>query len=46
MVAPVTAKKTTYTTEVIIRAIDVMQSELTPTGPEYTPLVSAALRSG
>jgi hypothetical protein len=40
------AKKATYTTDVIIRTIDVMQSELTPTGSEYTTLVSAALRSG
>jgi 2'-5' RNA ligase len=40
------AKKATYTTDVIIRSIDVMQSELTPAGPEYTTLVSAALRSG
>jgi 2'-5' RNA ligase len=40
------AKKAQYTADVIVRAIDVMQSELTPTGPAYTTLVSAALRSG
>jgi 2'-5' RNA ligase len=40
------AKKTDYRTDIIVRSIDVMQSELTAAGPEYTPLVSAALRSG
>lgn len=40
------AKKTEYQTDVIVRSIDVMQSELTAGGPEYTTLVSAALRSG
>src|SRR5262249_4545091 len=40
------AKKVDYRTDVIVRTIDVMQSELTAAGPEYTPLVSAALRSG
>jgi len=40
------AKKTEYRTDVIIRSIDVMRSELTATGPQYTTLVSAALRSG
>jgi 2'-5' RNA ligase len=40
------AKKAEYTADVIVRTIDVMQSELTPGGPEYTTLVSAALRSG
>jgi RNA 2',3'-cyclic 3'-phosphodiesterase len=40
------AKKTTYQTDVIVRSIDLMQSELTADGPRYTTLVSAALRSG
>jgi 2'-5' RNA ligase len=40
------AKKTTYTADVVIRSIDVMQSELTAGGSQYTTLLSAALRSG
>jgi RNA 2',3'-cyclic 3'-phosphodiesterase len=40
------AKKTDYRTDVIVRSIDVMRSERTVAGPEYTTLVSAALRSG
>jgi 2'-5' RNA ligase len=41
-----TAKRTDYRTDFVVRSIDVMRSDLTATGPTYTTLVSAALRSG
>lgn len=39
------ARRTTYSTEVLVRSIDVMQSELSAAGSAYTTLFSAALRS-
>lgn len=41
-----TARQTDYRTDFIVRSIDLMQSDTTATGPAYTTLVSAALRSG
>lgn len=44
-----TAKQTDYRNELIVRSIDVMQSDLsaeTTEAPRYTTLVAAALRSG
>lgn len=40
------ARQTDYRTDFIVRSIDLMQSDLTASGPAYTTLVSAALRSG
>ena len=40
------AKRIDYTTEFIVRSVDLMQSDLSSTGPKYTTLVSAPLRSG
>jgi 2'-5' RNA ligase len=40
------ARKTDYTTDVLVRSIDLMQSELSAAGSAYTTLASAALRSG
>lgn len=40
------AKQTDYRTECIVRSVDLMQSALSQSGPAYTTLVSAALRSG
>ncbi len=39
------SKQTDYKTDFIVRSIDLMQSELSTSGPAYTTLVSAALRS-
>jgi len=40
------AKRVDYTTEFIVHSIDLMQSDLSSSGPRYTTLVSAPLRSG
>jgi len=40
------AKAIDFQTDFIVHSIDLMQSELTSSGPAYTTLVSAALRSG
>jgi 2'-5' RNA ligase len=40
------AKRTDYRTDFIVRSVDLMRSEPSPTGSMYTTLVSAALRSG
>jgi 2'-5' RNA ligase len=40
------ARETDYRTDFIVRSIDLMRSDATATGPAYTTLVSAALRSG
>lgn len=40
------ARQTDYTTDVLVRSIDLMQSELSSAGSAYTTLASAALRSG
>lgn len=40
------AREMDYRTDFIVRSIDLMRSDLTATGPAYTTLVSAALRSG
>ena len=40
------AKQTDYRTDFIVRSVDLMSSELSQSGPTYTTLVSAALRSG
>ena len=39
------AKRVDYTTEFIVHSIDLMQSDLSSSGPRYTTLVSAPLRS-
>ncbi|MGH2897489.1 MAG: RNA 2',3'-cyclic phosphodiesterase [Solirubrobacteraceae bacterium] len=39
------AKQTDYRTDFVVRSIDLMNSALGPSGPTYTTLVSAALRS-
>ena len=39
------AKQTSYDTDLTVRSLDLMQSELTTMGPNYTMLLSAALRS-
>lgn len=39
------AKKVDYRSEFIVRSLDLMRSELSQSGPTYTTLVSAALRS-
>ncbi|MEP6495164.1 MAG: RNA 2',3'-cyclic phosphodiesterase [bacterium] len=39
------AKRTDYTTDVVVQSIDLMRSELSSTGSAYTTLSSAALRS-
>lgn len=39
------ARRTDYTTDVLVRSIDLMQSELSAAGSAYTTLASAALRS-
>jgi 2'-5' RNA ligase len=39
------AKQIDFQTDFIVRSIDLMHSDLTPSGPTYTTLVSAALRS-
>ena len=39
------AKRIDYTTEFIVHSIDLMQSDLSSSGPRYTTLVSAPLRS-
>jgi RNA 2',3'-cyclic 3'-phosphodiesterase len=39
------ARRADYTTDVLVRSIDLMQSELSATGSAYTTLFSAALRS-
>jgi 2'-5' RNA ligase len=39
------AKRIDYTTEFIVRSIDLMQSDLSSGGPKYTTVVSAPLRS-
>jgi 2'-5' RNA ligase len=39
------AKQVDFKTECIVRSIDLMQSTLSSSGPTYTTLVSAALRS-
>lgn len=39
-------KHTTYRTDFMVHSIDLMQSNLAPSGPSYTTVVSAALRSG
>ena len=39
------AKQTDYRTDFIVRSIDLMASTLSSSGPEYTTLISAALRS-
>jgi 2'-5' RNA ligase len=40
------AKRIEYRTDFLVHSIDLMQSNLTPSGPSYTTVVSAALRSG
>jgi 2'-5' RNA ligase len=40
------AKQVDYRTDFVIHSIDLMSSELSRSGPEYTTLLSAALRSG
>lgn len=40
-----TARQTDYATDFLIRSIDLMQSDLSPGGSQYTTLMSAALRS-
>ena len=39
------AKRVDYTTDFIVRSVDLMQSNLSGGGPKYTTLVSAPLRS-
>jgi 2'-5' RNA ligase len=39
------AKQTSYDTDLTVRSLDLMQSELTTAGPNYTMLLSATLRS-
>ncbi len=39
------AKRIDYTTEFIVRSVELMQSDLSSSGPAYTTLVSAPLRS-
>lgn len=39
------AKRIHYTTEFIVRSVELMQSDLSSSGPRYTTLVSAPLRS-
>jgi len=39
------AKRIDYTTEFIVHSVDLMQSDLSSSGPRYTTLVSAPLRS-
>jgi 2'-5' RNA ligase len=39
------AKKIDYTTEFVVRSVDLMRSDLSSTGSRYTTLVSAPLRS-
>jgi 2'-5' RNA ligase len=39
------AKRTEFTTDVVVRSIDLMQSDLTATGAIHTVLASASLRS-
>jgi 2'-5' RNA ligase len=39
------ARRTDFTTDVLVRSIDLMQSELSAAGSAYTTLASAALRS-
>jgi 2'-5' RNA ligase len=41
-----TARDTDYRTDFVVRSVDLMRSDPTATGPAYTTLVSAALRSG
>jgi 2'-5' RNA ligase len=40
------AKDIDYRSNFIVRSVDLMRSDLSSGGPAYTPLVSAALRSG
>jgi len=40
------ARQTDYRSDFVVRTIDLMRSDSTATGPAYTTLVSAALRSG
>ena len=40
------AKQIDFQTDFIVHSIDLMQSDLTSSGPAYTTMVSAALRSG
>jgi len=40
------AKAVDFRADVVVRSIDLMRSELLPTGPRYTTLVSAPFRSG
>jgi 2'-5' RNA ligase len=39
------AKQVDYRTDFVVRSVDLMRSELSPSGPTYRTLVSAALRS-
>ncbi len=39
------AKKIDYREEVVVRSVDLMKSDLSPTGSHYTVLTSASLRS-
>ncbi|HEX4682250.1 MAG TPA: RNA 2',3'-cyclic phosphodiesterase [Gemmatimonadaceae bacterium] len=39
------ARQTDYRTDFIVRSIDLMQSQLSPAGSQYTTVLSAALRS-
>ena len=39
------AKQVDYRTDFVVRSVDLMSSELSPSGPTYRTLVSAALRS-
>ena len=39
------AKRIRYSTEFIVRSVELMQSDLSSSGPRYTTLVSAPLRS-
>ena len=39
------AKRIAYTTEFIVHSVDLMQSDLSSSGPRYTTLASAPLRS-
>jgi 2'-5' RNA ligase len=39
------AKQTSYDTDLTVQSLDLMQSELTTVGPNYTMLLSATLRS-
>lgn len=39
-------KQTDFRTDFVVRSVDLMSSELAPSGPTYRTLLSAALRSG